>query len=249
MQTAGKQSTLDLHQLSIDRTHQGITTFQAEIGGILIGQIHILVEIALASGLNDGVDDLDAAATLSQLLVGTDKLTELLETLVQTSIFCRRGEVADCRGVATSLRDGGLGWIVGGVVIKIRKCADQRIGVAGFAHAHLLARHELQRTVGAEMQHSIGFPDFLEVGVVRGESMVRTCAAGIQQTHRVPLVAEGGLNADEHVAEVAAEHQQVLPVTVEISGWLAPVLLKTLRVGSETLVFLNTHAVCNGEIR
>ena len=55
------------------------------------------------------------------------------------------------------------------------------------------------------MQHRISLPDLLEVGVVGGKAVVRAGAAGIQQTHRITLVTEGGLHADEHVAEVAAE--------------------------------------------
>ena len=78
--------------------------------------------------------------------------------------------------------------------------------------------------MGAEVQHRIGAPDLLEIGVVSGEAVVGAGAAGIEQPHRVTLVAEGGLHTNKHVAEVAAKDQQVLAVAVEFARGLTPVL-------------------------
>ncbi len=48
---------------------------------------------------------------------------------------------------------------------------------------------------------------------------------------------------------MAAEHQQVLPVAVEIARRLAPVLLQSLRIRGETLVFLDAHPMGDGQLR
>ena len=249
MQATGQQTTLNLHELAVHRTHQGIATFKLEGRRILLGKVDILVEVALTGCLNDRVDDLNTAAAFTQLLVGADQLSKLLQTLVKTGIFSRRGEVADCGGVTTPLGDGGFRRVIGCVVIEVRQSTDQGVGVAGFAHAHLLARHELQRAVGPEVEHRVRTPDLLEIGVVSRKAVMRTGAAGVQQTHRITLVSKGGLDADEHVAEVTTEHQQVLPVTVEVARRLAPVLFQSLRIRGETLVLLDAHPMGDGQLR
>ena len=108
----GKETALDLHQLAVHRTHQGIATLQIEGRGILLGKVDILIEVALACRLNNRVDDLNTAATLTQLLVGADQLTQFLQPLVKTGIFSRWGEVADGGGVTTPLGDGGFGGLL-----------------------------------------------------------------------------------------------------------------------------------------
>ena len=99
------------------------------------------------------------------------------------------------------------------------------------------------------MQHGIRAPHLLQVGVVRREAVVRAGTAGIEQTHRITLVAEGGLHANKHVAEMATEDQQVGAVGIEGAGGLAPVLFKPLGVGGEALVFLHAHAVGDRQFR
>ena len=125
METTGQKTALDLHQLSVDGTDQGIAPFQVDGRGVVFGQVDILIEVALTRRLNDGVDDLNAAATFTQLLVGTNKLTQLLQTPVEACIFSRWGEVADGRGVATTLGDGGFRGVIGGVVIEVWEGTDQ----------------------------------------------------------------------------------------------------------------------------
>ena len=100
--------------------------------------------------------------------------------------------------------------------------------------------------MGAEVQHRISPPDLLEIGVVSREAVVWAGAAGIEQPHRVTLVAEGGLHTNKHVAEVAAKDQQVLAVAVQFARGFAPVLFQALVIRSEPLVFLNAHAMGNG---
>ena len=97
--------------------------------------------------------------------------------------------------------------------------------------------------MGSEMENGIRTPDLLQIGVVGRKTMMRTGAAGIQQTHRITLVAKGGLNADEQVAEVTAKNQKILSIAVEVARRLAPVLFETLGIGRQTLVLLNAHAM------
>ena len=54
------------------------------------------------------------------------------------------------------------------------------------------------------MQHRIGLPYLFQVGVIGGKAMVGAGATGIEQPHRVALVAKGGLNTHKYVAKMAA---------------------------------------------
>ena len=125
MQTTGKETAFDLHQLAVNGPHQGITTLQVEGRGIFLRKVNVLIEVALACRLNDRVDDLNPAATLTQLLVGAHQLTQFLQALVKTGIFSRRGEVADGGGITPPLGDRGLGGVIGGVVIEVGQRTDQ----------------------------------------------------------------------------------------------------------------------------
>ena len=55
----------------------------------------------------------------------------------------------------------------------------------------------------------------LQVRVVRGEAVVGAGGAAEQEAHGVALVPERWLHADEDVAELLAEDQQLLPVAVQ----------------------------------
>ena len=99
------------------------------------------------------------------------------------------------------------------------------------------------------MQHCIGLPYLLQVGVVGGKPVVGAGTAGVEQPHGVAFVAKGGLDAYKHIAEVAPIDQQVGAVGVEVAGGLAPVLLEPFGIGGEPLVLLHAHAVGNGELR
>ena len=103
--------------------------------------------------------------------------------------------------------------------------------------------------MGAEVQHRIGLPHLLQIGVVGGKAVVGAGAAGIEQPHRIALVAKGWLHAHKHVAEVAAVDQQVGAVAVQVAGGLAPVFFQALGIGGEPLVFLHAHAVGDRELR
>lgn len=90
------------------------------------------------------------------------RLTETeahLEPLVETCVLSRWGEVGDGVGVGTPLCNGGLRGIVGGVVVDVGDGADEAIWVAQIGHTHLLSWHELQRPMGAKVQHCISLHD------------------------------------------------------------------------------------------
>lgn len=78
-----------------------------------------------------------------------------LEALVEAGVLSGRGEVGDGVGVGAALGDGGLAGVVGRVVVQVGHVADEAVGVAHAAHAHLLPRHELQRPVRAKVQHRV----------------------------------------------------------------------------------------------
>ena len=100
-----------------------------------------------------------------------------------------------------------LGRVVGGIEVEVRQVADQPVRPAGAGQAGLLAGHEFERAMGAEMQHRVGAEILAQPAIEGREGMRRREALLEQQPHRVALVAEGGLDADEDVAELRAEHE------------------------------------------
>ena len=57
------------------------------------------------------------------------------------------------------LGDGGLRGVVGRVVVEVRDGVDQAVGVARLRHAHLLAGHELEGAMRAEVEDRVGAED------------------------------------------------------------------------------------------
>ncbi len=189
MQPTGQQARLNFHQLAVHLPHQLIPLVCGHGLGIrhlLLRQrfgghyprdkrpINVLVQIHQPRLIDDRVGDGDAASRILQGLVGGNQFVQLLQPLVQPRVFCRGGEVADGLGVAAPFGDRRFGGVVGSVIVEVGDGADQVIGVAGTGHAHLLTRHELQRSVGAEVKHRIRAPNPLQIGVVGGKAMVGT---------------------------------------------------------------------------
>ena len=73
----------------------------------------------------------------------------------------------------------------------------------------------------AKVQHRVGPEHLLDVRVVGREAVVRRSRAGEQQPHRVALVAERRLDADEDVAEALAVDEELGAVGVEVARGLA----------------------------
>ena len=98
------------------------------------------------------------------------------------------------------------------------------------------------------MDDGVGFEDFLHEGIVGGEAVVRAGGAGEEEAHRVPLVAESGLHANEDVAELFAVDEKVFSVGVEVPGGFSPIFLEEGGVGGELLVLADGHFVGNVEV-
>eukprot|EP00962_Isochrysis_galbana_P012886 scaffold3665_cov102-Isochrysis_galbana.AAC.3 len=238
VKAARQQARLDLHNLGVDLADDGVAALEVQAGAVLVlgGQDNVLVQVARTGSGHNGVDDGGAAAGVAQALVRADQLAKLLETLVQAGVLGRRGQIRDGVGVRAALGDGGLGRVVGRVVV-------QAVRVARAGHADLLAGHELEGAVSAKVEHGVGAEDLLDVRVVSGEAVVRRGRLGVQQAHRVALIAKRGLHANEDVAKRHAEDEQVLAVGVEVAGRRAPVLLEVLGVRGELLVLGDRHCV------
>jgi hypothetical protein len=89
----------------------------------------------------------------------------------------------------------------------------------------LLAWHELQRPVGAKVQHGIGFEVFTQVAVERAER-VRGGKAGFkQQAHRVAFIPEAWLHGHQHLTQLDPQHHQMLAVRQMLAWGWAPLRL------------------------
>ncbi len=91
------------------------------------------------------------------------------------------------------------------------------------------------------MQHRVGAEILVDPAVEGGKGVRGGEAALEQQAHRIALVAEGGLYADEHVAELRAEHEDGLAVALLAARGGAPLALD---VGQPVL---RTHVLVGGD--
>ena len=66
--------------------------------------------------------------------------------------------------------------------------------------------------MGAEVQHGVGVEILAQPAVIGAEGVGRRKTPLEQQTHRVAFIAEARLDADKHVAELLAQHEDVAPV-------------------------------------
>ena len=98
--------------------------------------------------------------------------------------------------------------------------------------------------MGAEMQHSMGAEILGEPAIEGGESMGRCEAALKQQAHRVALIAEAGLHADEHVSKLHAKDENVAAIGLNPARRRPPDGLDFLQPGGapHMLVHINARA-------
>ena len=176
----------------------------------------------------------EARALLARRRVGVapavDRGLEVEQSPVETRLRHRRRQVAHQRGRRATLGDGALGRVVGGVEVDVGQVTDQPLRPVAAREADLLAGHELQRPVRAEMQHGIG-PEVLPDPAVEGREGVRRRKALLEeQPHRVALVAEGGLDADEDVSELRPEHEDRRAVGLVPPGGGSPLALDLAQV-------------------
>jgi len=95
------------------------------------------------------------------------------------------------------------------------------------------------------MNHRVGLEAVLKPCVEGGECMVGRSVFGHQKPHGVPFVTEGGLLADENVAQLASENVKVFPVVENLSRGIPPEGLH-FRVGREVFpVVLNWQQPAN----
>mmetsp|Transcript_25720 Transcript_25720/g.64239 ORF Transcript_25720/g.64239 Transcript_25720/m.64239 type:complete len:1163 (-) Transcript_25720:603-4091(-) len=250
VEAARQEPGFDLDQLLVHVADNQIALVKRQLLGGAVRELDVVLKVADAGLLDDGVDDGGAAALrLTETLVRGDELRELLEALVEAGVLGGRGEVGDGGGVGAALGDGGLRRVIGGVVVEVGDGLDELVRVASIGHADLLAGHELEGAVGAKVENCVGLVDLLEVRVVRGEAVVGAGALGEQEAHRVSLVAKGGLDADEDVTKVLAVDQKVLAVGVEMAGRGAPVLVQGVLVVADLFILRNRHLVGDVELR
>src|SRR6187431_2450455 len=79
--------------------------------------------------------------------------------------------------------------------------------------------------MGAEMQYRAGTEILAQPAIERREGMRRRKALFEQQPHRIALVAKGGLDADENVAEALTEHEDRAAVALLLPWRRAPLRL------------------------
>ena len=172
-----------------------------------------------------------------------DRALQLHQVLVEAGLGHRRGQVADQGRRRAALGQGPFGGIVGGVEIEVGQVADQPLGPAAGGQAHLLAGHEFQRPVGAEVQHGVGVEILAEVAIEGREGVSRRKAPLEQQAHGIALIAEARLQADEHIAEPRAQHEQGAAVGQLAPRRRAPLGLDGLqeRLAADVILHRNTH--------
>ena len=194
------------------------------------------------------LDQLGEVAALGQGLrlqgpPALDRGLEVDEPAIEPGAGEARGEVAHQRRGGAALGEQPLGRVVGGVKVDVGQRADQALGPAGARQAGLLAGHELQGAVSAEMQHRVGAEILAQVAVEGREGVRRGEAALEEQPHRVAFVAEARLHADEDVPELGAEHEDLRAVAVLAAGGRAPLRLDLGEVPLAADVLVGRDAV------
>ena len=152
-------------------------------------------------------------------------------------------QVADQRRARAALGDRAFRRVVRCIQVEIGQVADQAFGPAGAGEAGLLARHELERAVRAEMQHRMGAEVLAQVTVERRERVRRRVPTFEQQLHRVAFVAHAGLYGDQRVAELRAQHEDRAAVAELASGRRTPRRFDFLEPA------LAAHVIVHGDAR
>ncbi len=147
------------------------------------------------------------------------------QSAIEAGAGHRRRQIADQRRAGPALGQRALGRVVGGVDIEVRQVADEPVRPALARQACLLAGHEFERAMGAEVENRVRAEVLADPTVECRERVGRREPLLEQQPHRVALVAERGLHTDEHVAEPLAEHEQPAAVALVATRRRAPLPL------------------------
>ncbi len=172
-----------------------------------------------------------------------DRRFQVEQSAIKARMRDRRCQIADQRRRAAPLGDHALRWVVRRIEVEIRQRPDQPIRPAFRRQPRLLARHEFQRAMRAEMQHRVGAEILRDPAVEGGEGMRRGEAFLEQQAHRIALIAEGGLHADEHIAEPCAEHMDGTAIALLLAGRRSPLGfdLAKMRLAAHMIVGRNAR--------
>ena len=107
-----------------------------------------------------------------------DGALEVDQPAVESGPGDRGGQVADQGRGGAALGDRAFRRVVRGIEIEVGQVGDQTVGPTGGGEPGLLARHELQCPMGAEVQHRVGPEVLAQVpiegaeGVRRGEALL-----------------------------------------------------------------------------
>jgi hypothetical protein len=172
------------------------------------------------------------AVRVGRAAVAVERRLELLQPAVQPGVRDRRRQVRHERRRAASLGQRPLARVVARVQVDVGQRADEPLRPAVARQPDLLAGHELERPVRAEVQHRVGREVLLEPAVERAEGVRGREVPLEEEPHRVALPPERRLHAHEHVAELRAHHEQRLPVGELLAGRRAPRALDLASHGS-----------------
>ena len=219
---------------------QGRSGNQIEFGGLRLDQQREIGPLVRLGGC--------------QPAPGIDRTLEFGQPGVKPCLRHRGGEIADQRRTRAPLGNRAFRRIVRGVEVEIGQIVDHAVGPAGTRHAGLLARHEFERPVGAEMQDRVGLEIFAKIAI-EGREGVRRCQTFLEeQAHRIAFVTEGRLHADQHIAELLAQHEDRVTVAQLLArrrtplrlDFLEPALATHMVVGLDQDMHIGISAVLLG---
>ena len=179
VQAAGDQGVFQLQQLIRELFHarlQGGVNGPVALGFAQIQNLRLGLDLGNQfqgfgrQGIGSG---LFCCAQRRQAVPALQRHFQVIQTFVQTGIGHRRREVAHQRRARAALGDSAFGRVVAGVEVDVGQIVNQAVGPAGTGHAALLAGHEFECAMGAEMQHCVGSKVFADVAVKSRERMGR----------------------------------------------------------------------------
>ena len=154
----------------------------------------------------------------------------------------RRRHVTDQCSRRAAFGQRALRRIIGRVQIDVGQITDQPVGPAFTGQPGLLARHEFQCAVGAEMQHRVGREILAQPAVISRKGVRGRKAMLEQQPHGIAFVAEGGLDADEHVAKTRTQDMDTPAVAVVLARSRAPGRLDRVQIGLAGHMIIDRNA-------
>ena len=163
MQAVGDQGALQLGELVGHRRHLGRLGVGA--GGPEVERRRLLGD--------QGCERTALGRLRRRRPPALDRRLQLDQALVEPGLGDGRGQIADQGRAAATPGERAFRRVVGGVEVEVGHSADQPLRPAVRRQADLLARHELQRPVGAEVEHRVGVEVLAQVAVEGAEGVGR----------------------------------------------------------------------------